>query len=885
MSQGPPLERFLGVTDSASGPASVLGVEELGLTHDGLRSALAERLAHVDAHPQARSADADEVRLALHVAAAQLAESMTEPGVDRPADTQRPMRPIVPDTPGARDEQRRRTLMALIAHSGGWNATARHRVASVAHASGVSVDEAIRLLTGTPEAGLAERAPAPVPVMFDRPNRLGVTPMGRVLLGASAVCAFCSTIMVIALVWIIASRVDDNSGAPDVPTPAQGVSVVGAPQAVSAAPTPVVTDLDSLLDAYKSAGADERAFALVYRASRDAWTDMEPGAFGRLAYAAAEAIDSGRSAQGGMLELLREDVRTDAPVARSLFASAALGRASAFGVAIGEFDFGIASGASSASAFGAARLAVIGSEPDVDASAWSDGAHAFLVQHKAEGEAALLALIDTLVRRPGEMSEASARVLEEAVLMREWGPSDQESVLVWWDDGTVGIDRLSIVGAALVRSGDLELEGFALSPGSSTSERSLSRGVIAVAFGAESSTPIVDNFSNAWRRAFDAVSVDDTRAGDVEVLTQAARWSLLSRSAALWNGGDRGAALALIVEDDDESGSATGVVYALRAKIDDAPSFDMDRLTAPTASPDGVWAVRFLSARRSEDARITLIGELTTSDRALGPADADVLARASMVGANRAVRSAAQLEVRRRASSPYVVHGMIESVHAAASQPDVSEMIAYVSGRVLPSSGAGSWRIACRRALLERFAELALEGASGGVNEAERVMAESYAERARIASGLPTEAESAPEDTSVLVRSLASIGEERARTRTLVESTELLWEALHERASLIPEGGWASRSLVRIERRHGARSGYAAGVLQGFALDQLGLVEILAYLVSAERPAVADAIEARVARHEKTWRESESVTDQVRRSERAMAWLWGVRLGVIEEGG
>ncbi|MDX2147741.1 MAG: hypothetical protein SFZ23_09495 [Planctomycetota bacterium] len=67
-----PLQKFLGVRTLEAGPFSVLGLDPLMTQDADVLSALQARLGVVSAHPLSQTPEADEVRLALHAAAAQL---------------------------------------------------------------------------------------------------------------------------------------------------------------------------------------------------------------------------------------------------------------------------------------------------------------------------------------------------------------------------------------------------------------------------------------------------------------------------------------------------------------------------------------------------------------------------------------------------------------------------------------------------------------------------------------------------------------------------------------------------------------------------------------------------------------------------------------------
>jgi hypothetical protein len=168
------------------------------------------------------------------------------------------------------------------------------------------------------------------------------------------------------------------------------------------------------------------------------------------------------------------------------------------------------------------------------------------------------------------------------------------------------------------------------------------------------------------------------------------------------------------------------------------------------------------------------------------------------------------------------------------------------------------------------------------VERAERAVREAYAVRLRVLRGEDSTGKTGALDP--IADTLGVVGTERAARRTLLDECVDVWEAWYERASRVPEGGWAPRPLASIERRWRARSSYGSGVLQRFTLAQMGLVEIIGYQVCAERPSASSDVEVLIRALEEDWREAERVTLQITLAERAMTALWAVRLGVTIEG-
>ncbi|MCC6283858.1 MAG: hypothetical protein IT439_00945 [Phycisphaerales bacterium] len=185
-----PTGMFLGIEAAAGGPFALLGIAPGACTDRAVLAALQAQLDRVDGHIQAETPQADEVRLALHAAAAQLLDpSVRQLMVARwsaaePAPANRSGPGAHPtwqgDSTGRRVEGTARAseggsvdgaagrtppgallaieqdMIRLIARNGGWGPRTLREVALFAHARGfdvAQVPEAIRVITARRRAG------------------------------------------------------------------------------------------------------------------------------------------------------------------------------------------------------------------------------------------------------------------------------------------------------------------------------------------------------------------------------------------------------------------------------------------------------------------------------------------------------------------------------------------------------------------------------------------------------------------------------------------------------------------------------------------------------------------------------------------------------------
>ena len=177
MTSTAPLYRFLGDVPAHLGPFGLLGLDPKPCTPEQVNTALRNRLARLARHPQGMGAGADEVRLALHVAAAQL----RDPAVQRevltecryiPTETAQVRESTSTYSPssGQQDESLKRAHPAqigmqvaartssaamferaalwVLAHSGGWNEESKRRLGSLAHTFDIKPNELRTALIG-----------------------------------------------------------------------------------------------------------------------------------------------------------------------------------------------------------------------------------------------------------------------------------------------------------------------------------------------------------------------------------------------------------------------------------------------------------------------------------------------------------------------------------------------------------------------------------------------------------------------------------------------------------------------------------------------------------------------------------------------------------------
>ena len=197
-----PVVRFLGQDAGRGGPFALLGLPHTISSDAVINRAVQQRLRQIDCHPHRGTPDASEVRLAIHSAASQLRDpSLREHLMRRwpegtPIDmpkawaTRKATQKLTPSL-------MRRARM-IVGSSGGWNSTARRRLAHLARMNRLGALEIIKALGG--QRGTSARQPG-----HDRGGTLPQLPLGPSggggWLGAYAILGLlgCSLIVTVLL--------------------------------------------------------------------------------------------------------------------------------------------------------------------------------------------------------------------------------------------------------------------------------------------------------------------------------------------------------------------------------------------------------------------------------------------------------------------------------------------------------------------------------------------------------------------------------------------------------------------------------------------------------------------------------------------------------------
>ncbi len=166
------IARFLGEDSARGGPFALLGLRPGVADDSAVIAALERRLVALAAHHQSETPEADEVRLALHAAAAQLLDPAVRVHLARrwggeAAAQQAAL--AAPTSEAGRGVLLEHDALLTLARYGGWNRGSLHRLMLLARARDASPDEIVGALRRLSSRGAASaRAvprPAPVPAL------------------------------------------------------------------------------------------------------------------------------------------------------------------------------------------------------------------------------------------------------------------------------------------------------------------------------------------------------------------------------------------------------------------------------------------------------------------------------------------------------------------------------------------------------------------------------------------------------------------------------------------------------------------------------------------------------------------------------------------------
>ena len=920
-----PLERFLGRIDPALGPFGVLGLEVREYSAREINEAIRLRMLQVDRHPQRDSVEADEVRLAIHVSAAQVLD---------PAIRAAMLDRIRSEGDGAdlsvMDDGWISTLvLQTVARSGGWNANAKQRLASIGHAHGLSasaMSEALTRMKPTVRGGSAsgdEQSEHAVSVAAEEPERhRGALIMASVfLLGASFVLAIALSVVTVSRLSGTERLTGASSREQQQQTEERGTARVDSTVAAERESQPVVTPgegrrLVESLRRTRQADGDAAALAGVIVSTTEflerSWPHLDEATIGVLPLEFAESLTvlNQRDAAVARQTIARlgkpisEWERSGAPdmqemIARA-WASGLFARLGGLGLASdlarereriialgyrgyrgygGEFPVSLNDGVVLSLETALDRILQRRGEGEGFERAWrlwmaTLGEIERWDRGVAEGMR--LASASRILRmRPGPSeSPALAKALDEVVRRINFsrdGQRAQERLLSWFDDQTISGDDLSLLTMRLHSDGLIAGLGMemVLGSGATQSDRLVVRDAYARRFGLPQAG-ILDEFVQRLRSVGDETRRTMTGRDAGDALARGVVYSMLSSAASVYWSGDESGARTMLGQAEAAMAELRTLSFSTENKI------DARRFTNRSIKPDGEWAVEYLSVRNPEE-HMNLLATLRAMGGPEGPADALVLADAALRGAHIARRRLAQDVLSNFSDNPFVLNAVLVSMSAnVARQQDVHDLLQTITISTLPELESEQWMRTARASVALRLFEMLSDDRLGTVDQLQQKLSMNYAMLAG-ASGVTGMAHQIASDDA------EDDGPGKLVGRGNVSDVAwMLCDVWLRSAQRIIGGAWSPLPYDEIRRRANARRNADVGVIEQFVGAQASLCEALGYLVAAERRDRADGVRALLDRARNERGEARHIFEQIEAMERAMFGLWVIR---VERGG
>ncbi|MBS0191615.1 MAG: hypothetical protein U0573_11165 [Phycisphaerales bacterium] len=875
-----PVALFFGPT--GSGPFALLGVDARPMDSADVLEVLHRRLDQLAGHPQSATPAAEEVRLALHSAAAQLCDPALQELLLQQwgGSKERPRERSGPGTPQALFE---RELHLAVGMSGGWNDQARLRVLAACEARGVAVADAVSLLSLRsppvepvriqPRARSRSTYPAlAAEVHLEEAYPQELHPEKEyvrwdifLLAGFGAL----ALVSVIATIILLSPSRPTPSPAPATPAPELGVA---SPVPVSVQELPAIpADLSSgdaraisleIVGSTRDLATDGAAalqrFSRGYEAFGKSWTMMQADELAAVvsgivdfAFAASrQDIDVAKAITAPLATPIGDakgSVRTlamSAGIASRLLSEADLGRAAIQSIASLAIIPGAAQALDGAASFRAGieralpdiAVAIAGSS-NRSPQPWKEFIEvrdAVFADRTEPKDRLTIGALDALLHAPdaGVAGAPGVQVLAAAL---SWQASDdlRNAVFGWFDDMAIPGEAISAITRAMVASS---------APGIDSTM------VLAPASGPEARAAVRERLAQVWQAG-------PVRTSDISEEWKALAAKLLSEPAtdpkAQLLLASRLALLTLAGEDirtskpDDAKAALRELVTPAASNAQTPPP----PARVPSPGPQS-GAIDFAQAGNSVQARLEALKKIQNSSLETDSLLARMLVVESARGSPAPVRDAARAELRRRIDAPAILLATIEFFRQLPETPENADWVSEVAGKPGAWKNRPKWKVSGLLALLDRACErFPASSSEASIDAAADALGRAWWLRAG-ESGEPGSA-----DQSI------------RRLESALDSTT--------RAVSRREPGW---SPSEIRRRKEARLSIATASLEKAVVMQAACVEWTALQAMMDRPRAGEAIRDITREWSMRCRTADTAVLQLLEGERAMLQLQVLRL-------
>jgi hypothetical protein len=421
-------------------------------------------------------------------------------------------------------------------------------------------------------------------------------------------------------------------------------------------------------------------------------------------------------------------------------------------------------------------------------------------------------------------------------------------------------DLFAVTSAIATRSGAQGVDQTMVLPaGALDAARAALRDQYASVWGvanAEARNEAVELWAAAARHA---LAEDDPDRSPIRSLVRAVSLARLNAAASLiWSGAPDEAATVLA---DLDSGLSTRL-----ANLAGAGS------SQPLGRGLSNWALQYLPLMQA-GGRFAERRKLLQDFQGMpNRADARIVVEEACRAGHDGVRSDAQALVKKLGSDPAVVSALLDEAPSMPPTVSCTALVSAVTLAQIPPPRDGGWRVAVRRALVERLLEL-LAGRSdrGLADEASVLLAETYQLQT------PPTNTPVPSDPNGPIRMASP-----PPVETVASAVRAGW--LREAEALVPTGR-EPLSMAAAASARAARARIAQGRVQAFAACQADICDLMAFIISAERTGRAATAAGLLSDLAAQRRTSTHVYMQIEASERTALRLWLLRFGLAETGG
>ncbi|MBL0869015.1 MAG: hypothetical protein IBJ18_00375 [Phycisphaerales bacterium] len=522
---------------------------------------------------------------------------------------------------------------------------------------------------------------------------------------------------------------------------------------------------------------------------------------------------------------------------------------------------GFATGAASALSMMPMRIIAPGFEPKPQTMAvrsavlnWVQVVRNVFSEEPGKAEGFIAEVLDTLMRQAPEPEDHrpsfDAITLIAASMKWENGDQARSRLVVWLADPAVSNAKLNLVTGTLVQT--IKLDGLdttlVLSTNATPDQRAGVREGYVTAWNLSQSVGAGTNVQ-AWTDASTIAlgSPNGDTGDDLAFAVLAAQFN-------------QAAVFRTVGKTDLASLTLQSLQTPTPIKLGATGNPEVVALIARDGSEDS-WASRFLTGDRSLPVRLTRIKEIEDRAGGITQLDADVLAETAFSGSPPELSNAALKALTKLGSSPLITHAMLKAFTKASRREAIGRAVEQVTFRTIPPVYSDRWSFTIRKALVERLLEQ-IAGVTWASREDDAAvrLAEAYASMAQ-GQGVAAPASEQASDL-LLLSSQQYVAALRAHAGTLMASQRL------------------GLSLDQIERRGESRRLVAFGPIQRFAAEQTIVMELLAFIVAAERPELADKAAEEIRSVTLARQNARDVFQQVRLVEQSMVRLWLMRFGI-----